>query len=116
MDSFLYVTCMNESFNKHIQPKTEEMLKEIEADDLQLKGKSFSHRFLHRKNLELKNELEQRYAALEQLSQSGNEYDQNEIDKELEALEKLQMKFNKIEAKRKKLAKQNFEQVETKTM
>ncbi len=33
------------------------------------------------------------------------------MEKELEILEKLQYKYNKIEAKRKKLAKQNYEQV-----
>ncbi len=60
---------------------------------------------------DLKAELEQRYTALEELYQSGNKYNQDEIDKELEALEKLQMKYNKLEAKRKRLAKQNYEQV-----
>jgi hypothetical protein len=35
------------------------------------------------------------------------------VEKELEILEKLQNKYNKIEAKRKKLAKQNYEQVKT---
>jgi len=55
MDSFLYVTCMNESkrgnysfsfsssiylaFSKNIQPTTEQNLQEIEADDLLLKGR-----------------------------------------------------------------------------
>ncbi|CAF1029551.1 unnamed protein product [Adineta steineri] len=97
MDSFLYVTCMNESFSKHIQPTTEETLKEIEADDVLLK--------------QLKLELEQRYTALEELQKNGNTYDQQEIEKELDVLEKLQFKYNKIEAKRKKLAKQNYEQI-----
>ena len=56
-------------------------------------------------------ELEQRYTALEELQKSGNTFEQSDIDKELETLEKLQMKYNKIEAKRKKLAKQNYERV-----
>ncbi|UJR15798.1 hypothetical protein I4U23_002730 [Adineta vaga] len=97
MDSFLYVTCMNESFSKHIQPTTEQNLKEIEADDLLLK--------------QLEIELEQRYTALEELRKSGNQYDRQEVEKELDTLERLQYKYNKIEAKRKKLAKQNYEQI-----
>ncbi|CAF1205836.1 unnamed protein product [Rotaria magnacalcarata] len=97
MDSFLYVTCMNESYSKHIQTTTEQNLKEIEADDLLLK--------------QLKVELEQRYTALEELQQNGTKYDQHEVEKELEMLEKLQCKYNKVEAKRKKLAKQNYEQI-----
>ncbi|CAF3383272.1 unnamed protein product [Rotaria socialis] len=97
MDSFLYVTCMNESYSKHIQTTTEQNLKEIEADDLLLK--------------QLKVELEHRYTALEELQQNGTKYDQHEVEKELEVLEKLQFKYNKVEAKRKKLAKQNYEQI-----
>lgn len=61
--------------------------------------------------LELKDELEKRYTALEELQNSGERYNQQDIEKELEILEKLQYKYNKIEAKRKKLAKQNYEQV-----
>ncbi|CAF1066502.1 unnamed protein product [Adineta ricciae] len=97
MDSFLYVTCMNESFSKHIQPTTEKNLKEIEADDLLLE--------------QLQTELDQRYTALEDLQKSGNTYDRQEVEKELDALEKLQYKYNKVEARRKKNAKQNYEQI-----
>jgi hypothetical protein len=64
--------------------------------------------------IELKCELEQRYTALEELQKNGNKYDQQEVEKELEILEKLQYKYNKIEVKRKKLAKQNYEQVKKK--
>ena len=49
---------------------------------------------------------------MEELQKSGKKYDQQDIEKELETLEKLQNKYNKIEAKRKKLAKQNYEQVQ----
>ena len=102
-------------FAKHIQPTTEQNLQTIEADDLLLQGKTVS-RSKHKWTidwifLELKTELEQRYTVLEELQKSGKKYDREEIEKELETLEKLQNKFNKIEAKRKKLAKQNFEQV-----
>ncbi len=61
--------------------------------------------------VELKCELEQRYTALEELQKNANKYDQQEVEKELETLEKLQHKYNKLEAKKKKLAKQNYEQV-----
>ena len=44
MDSFLYVTCMNESFLKNIQPTTEQNLQEIEADDILLQRKYFQFR------------------------------------------------------------------------
>lgn len=84
MDSFLYVTCMNESFNKHIQPKTEQALKETEADDLLLKGRVPSSSWFFPRwsmRIELKDELEQRYAALEELYQSGKKYDQQDLTK-----------------------------------
>ena len=56
-------------------------------------------------------ELDQRYSALEDLQKSGNTYNRQEVEKELDALEKLQYKYNKVEARRKKNAKQNYEQV-----
>ena len=61
--------------------------------------------------IELKSELEKRYTTLEELQKNGNKYNQQEIEKELAILERLQYKYNKIDAKRKKLAKQNYEQV-----
>ena len=61
--------------------------------------------------VELKSELEKRYTALEELQKNGNKFNQQEVEKELAILERLQYKYNKIEAKRKKLAKQNYEQV-----
>lgn len=66
---------------------------------------------MHCEFLELRSELEQRYSTLEELQKSAKKYDQQAIEKELESLEKLQNKYNKIEAKRKKLAKQNYDQV-----
>ena len=63
----------------------------------------------------MQTELDQRYSALEDLQKSGNAYDRQEVEKELDALEKLQFKYNKVEARRKKNAKQNYEQVREQT-
>lgn len=59
-------------------------------------------------------ELDKRYTELEELQKSRRRFDQSEVEKQLENLEKLQMKYNRIETKRKKLAKQNYEQVKSK--
>ena len=67
--------------------------------------------FLHSFYLELKAELERRYSTLEQLQKTGAKYDQHTVDKELETLEKLQQKYNKLEMKRKRQAKQTYEKV-----
>ena len=99
-------------FSKHIQPLTEQALIDIEADDVQLKREApLISRLSPVVFVDLKAELEERYANLEALQQSEQKYDQQEIDKELDALEKLQCRYDKIEARRKKLAKQNYEQV-----
>lgn len=103
------------AFSKHIHPTTEQNLQEIEADDLLLKRQNFEKMIVFSYSIdfvELKCELEQRFTALEELNKSGSKYNPEEVQKEIDALEKLQYKYNKIEAKRKKLAKQNYEQVE----
>ena len=130
MDSFLYVTCMNESkvdllflsnpsMNSRSKPFPNTSNPTLNTHWKKSKKMIFywnvrspsKSRLFTMVCLDLRAELEQRYTALEELHKSGNKYDQAEIDKELETLEKLQMKYNKIEAKRKKLAKQNHDRV-----